>query len=71
MDREDVKMLVKKWWDIFDDDLFSYKTPPLEENVGANRVQITESNIVAQELSEKEKTGLRPMVTAVLKVPAS
>ncbi|KAL8101100.1 galactinol synthase 1-like [Apium graveolens] len=57
MDREDVKMLVKKWWDIYNDEsLMSYKKP----NVGG-KVPI----------SDKEKRGLRPMVTGVVKVPVS
>ena len=25
MDREDIKMLVKKWWDIYNDDSLDYK----------------------------------------------
>ncbi|CAN6169297.1 unnamed protein product [Urochloa humidicola] len=31
MDREDIKMLVAKWWDIFNDESLDYKGPPLEE----------------------------------------
>ena len=66
MDREDVKMLVKKWWDIYDDEtLIIYKT-----TLAAN-VPITESNLVAQDIADKEKSGLRPMVTGVLEVPAA
>lgn len=62
MDREDVKMLVKKWWDIYDDDSVSCNTQ-LAANVG----------IYGQDISEKEKTSLHPaaMVTGVLKAPAS
>lgn len=26
MDREDIKMLVEKWWDIYDDDTLNYQT---------------------------------------------
>ena len=27
MDREDIKMLVKKWWDIYEDETLDYNSP--------------------------------------------
>lgn len=27
MDREDIKMLVKKWWDIYEDETLDYNNP--------------------------------------------
>ncbi|PKI44540.1 hypothetical protein CRG98_035078 [Punica granatum] len=38
MDREDIKMLVKKWWDIYDDESLDYKNcmTPAEEAVPVN-----------------------------------
>lgn len=66
MDREDVKMLVKKWWDIYNDDsLTSYKKP----NVGGKFVNTPELNLVPKDVSVKEKRGLRRLFTGVVKVP--
>lgn len=31
MDREDIKMLVKKWWDIYDDESLDYKPEEADE----------------------------------------
>lgn len=31
MEREDIKMLVKKWWDIYNDDSLDYKKPVATE----------------------------------------
>lgn len=33
MEREDIKMLVKKWWDIYDDTSLDYKKVKAEEHV--------------------------------------
>lgn len=69
MDREDVKVLVKKWWEIYNDDSFSYKKP-LAANVGGKRA--TELKLVSKDLSDKEKRDLRPRVTTgVVKVHVS
>lgn len=65
MEREDVKMLVQKWWDIYNDDSLSYKEA-MAANVGGKRVQTTELNLVPQ---EKGKRVLSPMVTSVLEFP--
>ncbi|KAK1385017.1 Hexosyltransferase [Heracleum sosnowskyi] len=62
MQREDVKMLVQKWWDIYDDESFSYREP-MAANVGGKRVQTAELNLIPK---EKGKRGLGPMVTSVL-----
>jgi inositol 3-alpha-galactosyltransferase len=39
MDRRDVKMLVEKWWDVYNDDSLDYKGPallsPTSQNKGA------------------------------------
>jgi inositol 3-alpha-galactosyltransferase len=29
MERKDIKMLVDKWWDVYNDDSLDYKGPPL------------------------------------------
>ena len=31
MQREDIKMLVQKWWDIYNDDSLDYKKPTIAE----------------------------------------
>lgn len=31
MDRDDIKMLVSKWWDIFNDESLDYKGPPMDD----------------------------------------
>lgn len=67
MQREDVKMLVQKWWDIYNDDSFSYEEP-MAANVGGKLVQTSELNLVPK---KKEKRGLSPMATSVLKFPVS
>lgn len=35
MEREDIKLLVKKWWDIYNDESLDYKRP-----VGMNQVNV-------------------------------
>lgn len=32
MDREDIKMLVSKWWDIFNDESLDYKGPAVDDD---------------------------------------
>lgn len=34
MQRDDIKMLVKKWWDIYDDESLDYKKPPAAPTTG-------------------------------------
>lgn len=31
MDREDIKMLVKKWWDVYNDESLDYKPEEAED----------------------------------------
>ena len=35
MDREDIKMLVKKWWDIYNDESLNYKKGDADESLHA------------------------------------
>lgn len=60
-----MKMLVQKWWNIYDDEMFSYEEP-MAAHVGSKLVQTTELNLVPK---GKEKRGLSPMVTSVLEFP--
>ncbi|KAH7676359.1 Inositol 3-alpha-galactosyltransferase protein [Dioscorea alata] len=39
MDREDIKMLVKKWWDVYNDEALDYKGPVLVNGVDDQRNQ--------------------------------
>lgn len=39
MQREDVKMLVKKWWDIYNDESLDYKKPSADGNAGSVNLQ--------------------------------
>lgn len=39
MDREDIKMLVKKWWDVYNDEALDYKGPVLVDGVDEQRNQ--------------------------------
>ncbi|KAI3448461.1 hypothetical protein Pfo_005126 [Paulownia fortunei] len=41
MDREDIKMLVKKWWDIYDDEKLDYKTGFKATSVGSETLMFT------------------------------
>lgn len=52
MDREDIKTLVKKWWDIFDDESLDYKNtaasvPEAEPgNLGQLLAVLSEAGVV-------------------------
>ena len=39
MQREDIKMLVKKWWDIYDDESLDYKNTTASAEAGAGAGQ--------------------------------
>lgn len=39
MQREDVKMLVKKWLDIYNDESLDYKKPSVDGNAGSVNLQ--------------------------------
>ena len=56
MEREDIKMLVKKWWDIYEDESLDYK----------NTIETISDEI---DISKKEdglaKQNLGPFVTAL------
>ena len=39
MQREDIKMLVQKWWDIYNDESLDFK-PMLEEDAGVTPVSL-------------------------------
>lgn len=39
MQREDIKMLVKKWWDIYNDESLDYKKPVEAANAEAVKMQ--------------------------------
>lgn len=45
MDREDIKMLVKKWWDIYEDETLDYVNPTV--NVGRIQKALSEAGRVA------------------------
>ncbi|GFZ07249.1 galactinol synthase 2 [Actinidia rufa] len=50
MDREDIKMLVKKWWDIYNDETLDYKRTnsisPIERETGKFTAALSEAGAV-------------------------
>ncbi|GAB2214265.1 hypothetical protein Droror1_Dr00018606 [Drosera rotundifolia] len=48
MDREDIKMLVKKWWDIYNDESLDYK--PEQDSVNPENESFTRPSILASVL---------------------
>lgn len=47
MQREDIKMLIEKWWDIYRDESLDYKgLVPVEGEEGRRQGMITESGVV-------------------------
>lgn len=40
MQREDVKMLVQKWWDIYNDESLDYEKPTIVEGEAAESVNM-------------------------------
>jgi inositol 3-alpha-galactosyltransferase len=52
MEREDVKMLVSKWWDIFNDETLDYKGPPVEEDDGDDDDDVVVREPLRQALAE-------------------
>lgn len=58
MDREDIKMLIKKWWDIYDDESLDYKN----SNVVMNAV---DGEVEAQKIMEAlSEAGVVHYITA-------
>lgn len=43
MEREDIKVLVKKWWDIYDDESLDFKPENSNEETFSSRSQIMAS----------------------------
>lgn len=60
MDREDIKILVKKWWDIYDDESLDYKNTVASRNADAGAEQ---RNLQAF-LAALSEVGVVPCVTA-------
>ncbi|KAB1201342.1 Galactinol synthase 2 [Morella rubra] len=60
MDREDIKILVKKWWDIYDDESLDYKNTVASRNAEAGAEQ---RNLQAF-LEALSEVGVVPCVTA-------
>ncbi|KAM7521384.1 hypothetical protein LguiA_011286 [Lonicera macranthoides] len=47
MEREDIKMLVKKWWDIYDDRSLDYKKQPILKPVALGKTTTSSNYIVS------------------------
>lgn len=58
MEREDIKLLVKKWWDIYNDESLDYKKPV---GVAVGDAQPINMRLFVAALSE---AGAVPYVTA-------
>lgn len=48
MDRDDIKLLVKKWWDIYEDESLDYKNASMAapEKLGSLISRFTEDGVV-------------------------
>lgn len=61
MKREDVKILVKKWWDIYNDDSLDYK-PPVSVAASASAAS-GPVNLLAWAVSGTEEASLHQLTS--------
>lgn len=56
MQRDDVKMLIKKWWDIYNDETLDYKKPVPVTDVSDAEPKVNLQPLIAAAMSEAAGT---------------